>query len=77
MAKYIDMHIYGERAVTINGRRYYEADMLDNAPEAVVRCENCVHWDTSFDVMDGLNLHYCPVYDGVTKGDFFCADGER
>lgn len=41
----------------------------------VVRCKECAHWDRSWYTNDGN--HYCPVIDKATKGDWFCADGEK
>ena len=41
----------------------------------IVHCEDCEHWDTSWETVYGL--HYCPMIDGVRKGDFYCADAER
>lgn len=41
----------------------------------VVRCKECRHWDTDWETHCGF--HYCPMIDGLTDVDFFCADGER
>ena len=52
-------------------------DMYDNAPDAVevVRCKDCKDWDKNWE--SRTEFHYCPMIDGSTSGDFFCADGER
>ena len=39
----------------------------------IVHCENCEHWDTSWDTAYGL--HYCPMIDMATKKNFFCKYG--
>jgi len=39
----------------------------------IVRCENCEHWDTSWETVYGL--HYCPMIDMATKKNFFCKYG--
>lgn len=39
----------------------------------IVRCENCEHWDTSWETVYGL--HYCPMIDMATEKDFFCKHG--
>ena len=51
---------------------------LENDKTEVVRCKGCKHWDIEWtpDETD-LNEHYCPYADKVTKGEFYCADGEE
>lgn len=39
----------------------------------IVFCENCEHWDTSWETVYGL--HYCPMIDMATKKNFFCKYG--
>ncbi len=41
----------------------------------VVRCKECAHWDRSWYTSDGN--HFCSMIDKATKGDWFCADGEK
>lgn len=41
--------------------------------QEIIYCENCEHWDTSWETVHGL--HYCPMIDLSTKKDFFCKDG--
>ena len=41
--------------------------------QEIVHCENCEHWDTSWETVHGL--HYCPMIDLSTKKDFFCKYG--
>ena len=49
---------------------------LQARPE-IIRCKDCVYWDTSWQNNFAANYHYCPLADGVRKGDFYCADAER
>lgn len=39
----------------------------------IIHCENCEHWDTSWETVYGL--HYCPMIDMATKKNFFCKYG--
>ena len=39
----------------------------------IIHCENCEHWDTSWENVYGL--HYCPMIDMTTKKNFFCKHG--
>ena len=39
----------------------------------IVHCEDCEHWDTSWETVYGL--HYCPMIDMSTKKNFFCKYG--
>lgn len=43
----------------------------------VVRCKDCKHWDTTWENDWEKDYHYCPIIDGIRKGDWFCADAER
>ena len=59
--------------------------MIDDAPSVqlnhnaevskmgIVHCEDCEHWDTSWETVYGL--HYCPMIDMSTKKNFFCKYG--
>lgn len=44
---------------------------------SVVRCKECMHWDKTWTDDWSPDYHYCPMIDGVRKGDFYCADAER
>lgn len=48
----------------------------DNTGE-IVRCKDCINWDTTWTNNFSPDYHYCPIVDGVRKGRFFCADAER
>ena len=48
---------------------------IDAVP--VVRCKDCKHWDKTWTNDWSPDYHYCPMIDGVRKGDFYCADAER
>ena len=48
----------------------------DNTGE-IVRCKDCINWDTTWTNGFSSDYHYCPIVDGVRKDDFFCADAER
>ena len=44
----------------------------------VVRCKDCTSWEADWkpnNAQDGE--HFCPMVSLVTRGDWFCADGER
>ena len=61
---------------------YLEAviDALVDLPSAqpeIIRCNDCKHWDTSWENNFAPNYHYCPLIDGTRRGDFYCADAER
>lgn len=45
----------------------------------IVRCANCVEWNTSWTPNYDLSgdIHYCPIIDQMTRGNFYCADGEK
>lgn len=44
--------------------------LIEEAPDAVVRCKDCKHYDSmTQSCLDGL--------DGIFLPDWFCADGER
>lgn len=45
--------------------------------DELVRCRYCKHWDKTWTNDWSPDYHYCPMIDGVRKGDFYCSDGER
>lgn len=53
--------------------------LIEDAPEALVRCNDCKHWSTQ----KILNYRICDrwqiqgIKNFATSGDWFCADGER
>ncbi|MBQ7064142.1 MAG: hypothetical protein IJM90_04560 [Firmicutes bacterium] len=60
-------------------RTAFKHDVFD-APSAqpeIIRCQDCKHWDTAWTPDWSHDHHYCPMIDGVCKGDFYCADAER
>lgn len=50
---------------------------LKSVQPEIIRCEDCEHWDTTWTNDYSPDYHYCPIIDGVRKGDFYCADAER
>ena len=42
----------------------------------IIRCRDCKHWDKTWTNDWSPDYHYCPMIDGVRKGDFYCADAE-
>ena len=51
-------------------------EAIEKAPSGVVRCEECKHWRES-DVLLNPELNLCVRCLMNTRGDFFCAHGER
>ena len=50
---------------------------IDAVP--VVRCKNCMHWDTGWEPV-GIHykeVHWCTLNDTYPDGDFFCAYADR
>lgn len=45
--------------------------------DAVVRCKGCKEWDTSWNPTASENVHYCPMIDLSTDGNFYCGWGAR
>lgn len=44
----------------------------------LVRCRECEDWQTSWEPYDSRgDEHFCAVAGKVTRGHFYCADGER
>ena len=50
---------------------------LPSAQPEIIRCRDCKHWDKTWTNNWSPDYHYCPMVDGVHKGDFYCADAER
>ena len=50
---------------------------LPSAQPEIIRCKDCVNWDTTWQIDWAKNYHYCPIADGVRNGDWYCADAER
>ena len=50
---------------------------LPSAQPEIIRCRDCEHWDKTWTNDWSPDYHYCPMIDGVRKGDFYCADAER
>lgn len=48
-------------------------DLIKNAPDAIVRCKDCMYWSKE------EYYHHCIIRQGwfPVKPDWFCADGER
>lgn len=56
------------------------AEFIERLPSAqpeIVRCRECENWDKTWTNDWSPEYHYCPMIDGVRKGDFYCADAER
>ena len=87
MSKYIEAETYkaAHKNVCESAMmgRVYEAVVksVDVFPAAdvieVVRCKDCKHWDKTWTNDWSPDYHYCPIIDGVRKGDFYCADAEH
>ena len=54
-----------------------ELAKLPSAQPEIIRCKDCEYWDMSWQNDDEPNYHYCPLADGMRRGDFYCADAER
>ncbi len=53
---------------------------LEEVPSAhpeIIRCRDCENWDKTWTNDWSPEYHYCPMIDGVRKGDFYCADAKR
>ena len=50
---------------------------MPSAQPEIVRCKDCVNWDTTWQNDYAQNYHYCPMIDGTRRNDFYCADAER
>lgn len=50
--------------------------LIEDAPEAVVRCKDCKHRDPEDKKCDCGNLHHAGTIFPVPD-NYFCADGER
>ncbi len=83
-----DDTIYRQEAIdTINALHEMPNAWLDLAVDAVmalpsaqseiIRCRDCEHWDKIWTNDRSPDYHYCPMIDGMHKGDFYCADAER
>ena len=57
----------------------YAVDAVMALPSAQpeIRCRDCKHWDKTWANDWSPDYHYCPMIDGIRKGDFYCADAER
>lgn len=40
----------------------------------LIRCKDCVNWDTSWRSRSGAGYHYCPMIDLETNEAFYCAE---
>ncbi len=60
---------------------YVSKYQIDDAPTIdavpVVRCKECENWDTDWETGDEPATHFCAMVALRTRGDWFCADGER
>lgn len=45
--------------------------------EGIIRCRDCICWDTNWSNDFSPDYHYCSLVDGIRKGDFYCADARR
>lgn len=54
-----------------------QIDDLPSAQPEIIRCRDCEHWDKTWTNDWPPDYHYCPMMDGIHKGDFYCADAER
>lgn len=50
---------------------------LPSAEPEIIRCRDCKYWDTTWESAWAKDYHYCPLIDGTSKGDWYCADAER
>lgn len=62
----------------INSNKALEAiKALPSAQSEIIRCRDCKNWDKTWTNDWSPEYHYCPMIDGVRKGDFYCAHAER
>lgn len=74
MAEYVEL--IGKYIVTRDESGTPSYSWTDNTGE-IVRCKDCIYWDTTWTNDFSPDYHYCPNVDGVRKDDYFCADAER
>lgn len=54
-------------------------DELKQLPtkKEIIRCKDCMHWDTTWGNDSLPDYHYCFMMDGMHRDDFYCAEAER
>ena len=55
----------------------YQIAKIPSAQQEIVRCEDCMHWDTTWHNDYAPDYHYCSLVDGTRNGKWYCADAER
>ena len=50
---------------------------MPSAQPEIIRCKDCMNWDTTWQNDWAKNYHYCPMIDRTCNGDWYCADAER
>lgn len=81
MSRYIDADAIRYHDMSDGQEMWYVwRDEIHDMPTAdvveVVRCKDCINWQSDWDTStDGY--HYCAMVDIVIDGDFYCKDGER
>ena len=59
----------------INTHLIWNAPTIDAVP--VIRCKDCIEWQTSWKSSTVFEGHYCVMVDTSTRGHFYCAYAER
>lgn len=71
---------YGYESDDDDYKRECITELINGVPSAqseIIRCRDCKHWDKTWTNDWSPDYHYCPMIDGVRKGNFYCADAER
>ena len=73
-------HAFDRETLLNSFVRKVAVDALKTMPSAQpdhIRCRDCKYWDKTWTNNWSPDYHYCPMIDGVRKGNFYCADAER
>lgn len=68
----------------LHGKQDHEmisSHLVWNAPSIdavkVIRCKDCINWQTNWKSSTLFDGHYCAMVDSVTRKYFYCAYAER
>ena len=51
-------------------------EIVENMPEAVVRCENCKYCSVNYHSAKNKLDYWCVLWDGGVEADGYCYEGE-